>query len=153
MLHPKKPEAHILTHQRRQEQMTDNYKNESQKNSKLIQVDAPCFESEVVQSRRPVLAAFLADWSQPCRIIEPVLDEIASTCSGKLTVVQIDADANPDLSLWYEIVSIPTLLYFVAGGVRARIVGTASKEAILAKLEAASNTEQNKQEETHEPKN
>jgi thioredoxin 1 len=82
-----------------------------------------------------------------------VLDEIASIYSERLRVVWVNADDNPDLSLWYEIESIPTLLYFVAGNVRARIVGTASKEAILAKLEAASNTEQNKQEETHEPKN
>lgn len=133
--------------------MTDNYKNESQNNSKPIQVDNANFESDVRQSKQPVLVAFLADWSRPCQIIEPVLDEIASIYSEKLRVVRVNADDNPDLSLWYEIGSIPTLLYFVAGNVRAKIVGTASKEAILAKLEVASNTEQNKQEETHEPTN
>jgi len=115
--------------------MTDKDISESQNNPKPIQVDAARFDSEVLQSRRPVLVAFLAPWSRPCQIIEPVLDDIASTCSGKLTVVRIDADASPELSLWYEIGSIPTLLYFAAGNVRARIVGTVSKEAILSKLD------------------
>jgi thioredoxin 1 len=50
-------------------------------------------------------------------------------------IVKVNADDNPDLSLWYEVQSIPTLLYFVDGSIRAKVVGTASKEAILAKLE------------------
>lgn len=133
--------------------MADRHMNESQNNSKPIQVDNANFESEVRQSRQPVLVAFLAPWSRPCQVLEPVLEEIASICSEKLRVVSVNADDNPDLSLWYDVQFIPTLLYFVAGGVRVRVVGTASREAILAKLEAASNAEQDKQEETHEPTN
>ena len=65
-----------------------------------------------------------------------MLDEIASECAGKLKVVRVNADTNLDLSLWYDVQSIPTLLYFVSGNVRAKIIGTATKEAILSKLES-----------------
>ena len=66
----------------------------------------------------------------------PVLNQIMRASSGSVKFVQINSDDNPDLSLGYGIHSIPVLLYFVEGVVRARITGTASKEAILAKLES-----------------
>lgn len=103
--------------------------------SKPVQVDAASFNAAVLRSRRPVLAAFLATWSRPCQMLEPVLDEIASACCGRLKVARIDADENPDLSLLYDIQSIPTLLHFVAGTVRWRIVGTVGKAAVLSRLE------------------
>jgi len=83
---------------------------------------------------QPVLVAFSAAWSRPCQILDSVLEEVAATCAGREKVVRINADNNPDLSLVWNIQSIPTLLYFVDGNLRARIVGTASKEAILSKL-------------------
>lgn len=81
------------------------------------------------------MVAFLAPWSQPCRIFGPVLEEVADACAKTLKVVRLNADSFPDLGVWYNIHSIPTLLCFVNGEVRVRIVGTASKEAILSKLE------------------
>ena len=93
------------------------------------------FKSEVLDSKRPVLAVFWASWSRACRVVEPVLDEIMAEVGGRVKLVRINADANPGLALWHGIQSLPTLVYFVEGLVRARIVGTASKEAILAKLE------------------
>ncbi|HVM61276.1 MAG TPA: thioredoxin domain-containing protein [Verrucomicrobiae bacterium] len=101
-----------------------------------MQIDNGNFDSEVLNSKQPVLVAFLTSWSRPCAVILPVLDEIASECAGKLKVVRVNADTNLDLSLWYDVQSIPTLLYFVTGNVRAKIVGTATKEAILSKLES-----------------
>ena len=95
------------------------------------------FETEVLRSPRPVLVAFGASWSRPCLVIKAVLDEVAASCGAGVKVVKVNADDNPDLSLWYDIQSIPTLLCFVDGEVRARVVGTASKEAILAKLHSA----------------
>jgi thioredoxin 1 len=62
------------------------------------------------------------------------MEEVAAACAGREKVVRINADNNPDLSLIWKIQSIPTLLYFVDGKLRGRIVGTASKEAILSKL-------------------
>ena len=109
--------------------VTENY-------TRAVQVDELNFDLEVLQSEQPVLVAFLTIWSRPCAILAPVLDEIASEYSGKLKVVRVNADTNLDLSLWYDVRSVPTLLYFVAGNVRTKIVGTASKEAILSKLES-----------------
>ena len=110
--------------------------NPSDNNKKPVQADNRNFDSEVLNSKQPVLVAFLTSWSRPCAVILPVLDEIASECAGKLKVVRVNADTNLDLSLWYDVQSIPTLLYFVTGNVRAKIVGTATKEAILSKLES-----------------
>ena len=94
------------------------------------------FESEVLQGKLPTLVAFWAPWSRPCQILEATLDEVAATCVGSVKVVKVNADDNPELSMWYGIQSIPTLLYFVGGNLRARLVGTASKEAITSKLQA-----------------
>jgi len=110
--------------------------NASDNNTEPVQIDNGNFDSEVLNSKQPVLVAFLTSWSRPCAVILPVLDEIASECAGKLKVVRVNADTNLDLSLWYDVQSIPTLLYFVTGNVRAKIVGTATKEAILSKLES-----------------
>jgi thioredoxin 1 len=96
------------------------------------------FDLEVLKSTTPVLVAFVAPWSQACRVLDSVLAEVAGACLGRVRVLKINADDNPDLSLWYEIQSIPSLLLFVNGLPRARLVGTASKEAILAKLQAVS---------------
>ncbi len=95
------------------------------------------FDSEVLRSERPVLVAFWAPWSTACRVAEPVLSEVMSEIPGGVRLVRINADENPHLSLWYGIQSLPTLLYFVDGAVLARIVGTASKEDILAQLRSS----------------
>ena len=92
------------------------------------------FTTEVLTSQQPVLVAFLSPWSRPCQVSDSVLQEIARECAGKIKVVKVNADDSLDLSLGYEIRFVPTLLYFVGGKPRERIVGTASKEAILAKL-------------------
>ena len=97
-------------------------------------VEQTDFASEVLKAGKPVLAVFTAPWSRPCQVLEATLNEVVPACGGRVEVVKINADDQPDLSLWYDIQSIPTLLYFVAGRVQARVVGTASKEAILTKL-------------------
>jgi thioredoxin 1 len=114
--------------------------NKSQNQTGAVEVNEADFPTEVLQSKQPVLVEFWASWSRPCHILESVLNEIAATSAGKLKIVKVNADDNPDLSLWYEVESIPTLLYFVDGLIRAKVVGTASKEAILAKLEPSSTT-------------
>jgi thioredoxin 1 len=78
---------------------------------------------------------------RPCRILDAVLEEVAAACDGRGKVVRIDADNHPDLSMVWQIQSIPTLLYFVDGDLRARIVGTASKEAILSKLQSVTDSD------------
>jgi len=100
-----------------------------------VEIKEGDFQAEVLESKQPVLVEFWAPWSRPCQILGSVLNEIATAYGGKVRIVRVNSDDNPDLSLWYEVQSIPTLLYFVNGSVRAKVVGTASKEAILAKLE------------------
>jgi thioredoxin 1 len=92
------------------------------------------FESAVLQSTKPVLVVFCAPWSKPCKVIDTALVEVAKTCAGHVEILKVDADDNPHLSLWYGVQSIPTLLCFVAGSLREKVVGTASKEAILTVL-------------------
>jgi len=104
----------------------------------ILEINEPAFELEVLKAEQPVLVNFWADWSQPCRRLGSVLEEVAAGCNGRAKIVKVNADDNPNLGLSYWIQSIPTLLYFINGEERARIVGTASKEAILAKLESLS---------------
>ena len=92
------------------------------------------FAAEVLRSKEPVLVVFWAPWSRACQALTSVLPELASALQGKARVVKVNADDSLDLSLLYDIHSIPTLLCFVGGTPRLRIVGTATKEAILAKL-------------------
>jgi thioredoxin 1 len=102
----------------------------------ILEINEPDFEVAVLNSRQPVLVNFWADWSRPCRRLGLVLEEVAAACDVRAKVVKVNADANPRLGMAYWIQSIPTLLYFINGRDRARIVGTASKEAILAQLES-----------------
>jgi len=110
--------------------------NRTRNEERVLEVGKTNFESEVLGSRQPVLVVFWAPWSRACRVLRPVLNQIMRTLTGGVKFVKINADENPDLSLWYGIHSIPVLLYFVDGVVRARITGTASKEAILSKLQS-----------------
>jgi thioredoxin 1 len=103
-----------------------------------VEVSEASFQSEVLRTRQPVVAAFWAPWSRPCQILDWELDEVARACAGSAKVVKVNADDNPDLSLCYDIQSVPTLLFFVDGVLHARVVGTTSRAAILARLQADS---------------
>lgn len=103
--------------------------------SLLLIIPAAKFRTEVLESEQPVLVEFWTSWSRPCQVFDSVLQELAREWSGKIKIVKVNADGSLDLSLWYEIQSIPTLIYFVKGKPCVRIVGTASKEAILEKLQ------------------
>jgi thioredoxin 1 len=96
------------------------------------------FKEEVLDFEQPVLVEFWAPWSRPCQVMDSVLQELASAWAGNVKVVKVNADDSLDLSLLYEIQSVPTLVYFVRGNPCLRIIGTASKEAILAKIQAFS---------------
>jgi thioredoxin 1 len=101
-------------------------------------ITAETFTTEVLTSKKPALVEFSSPWSRLCQVSDFVLQEIARECAGKIKVVKVNADDSLDLSLAYEIRFVPTLLYFVGGKPRERVVGTASKEAILAKLKPLS---------------
>lgn len=106
------------------------------KTNQVEEINGSEFEREVLRSRLPVLVGFLAGWSQPCRLVEPVLEEVAQACTGSARVLKVNVDDNPDLGTLYGIQSIPTVSYFINGTVREQIVGMASAKAFLAKLQS-----------------
>ena len=98
------------------------------------EINEPEFETEVLRSAQPVLVGFLTGWSKPCLLVEPVLDEVAHACNGNAQIFKVNVDDNPDLGTIYGVQSIPMLIFFLNGMVRAKIVGMVSSKAILAKL-------------------
>ena len=99
-----------------------------------VEIPAAEFKAEVLDSKLPVLVEFWTRWSRPCQMFDSVLQELSRELAGKIKIVKVNADDSLELSLCYEIQSIPTLIYFIARKPCVRIVGTASKEAILDKL-------------------
>ena len=101
----------------------------------IIEINEANFEAEVLQSNQPVLVDFWAQWCGPCKMLAPLLDEIAVEQNGRAKVVKVNVDENPTLAQRYNIQSIPTLLYFAGGQVRDRTIGVLSKQSIISKLE------------------
>ena len=93
------------------------------------------FDSEVVNSEVPVLVDFWAAWCGPCRAIAPTVEELATEYGGKLKVVKVDVDENPDISGKYQVQSIPTLLVFKGGEVVERLIGAYPKAVLVSKLQ------------------
>ncbi|MDA1182635.1 MAG: thioredoxin [Bacteroidetes bacterium] len=94
------------------------------------------FNEIVLQSDKPVLVDFWAEWCGPCRMIGPVVDELANEYDGKAVIGKLNVDENPDISTNYAVRSIPTLLVFKNGQIVDKIVGAASKQTIASKIEA-----------------
>ena len=92
------------------------------------------FQQEVLDSSMPVLVDFTAEWCGPCKMLSPIVDEIASQYEGKLRVVKVDADANENVMQQYGILGLPTLMLFKNGEVVERITGFKPKDKILGKL-------------------
>jgi len=92
------------------------------------------FQQEVLNSDRPVLVDFWAEWCAPCKLIEPLVDELANEYKDKLKVGKVDVDSNPQISMQYGIRSIPTLLIFKNGQAVDQIIGAVPKNTILQKL-------------------
>jgi thioredoxin 1 len=92
------------------------------------------FDKEVLSSDLPVLVDFWAEWCGPCRMIGPIIDEIAKDLQGKLKVVKVNVDEAQDVAGNYRIMSIPTLLLFKGGEVVTQVVGAMPKDQLLAKI-------------------
>jgi thioredoxin 1 len=92
------------------------------------------FEEKVLRSATPVLVDFWADWCGPCHMVAPTLEEIATEKATKLTIAKLDVDANPETARRYGILSIPSMVLFVDGAEKRRIVGARGKSQILKEL-------------------
>ena len=99
-----------------------------------LTVSDDSFAEDVLGSNTPVLVDFWATWCGPCRMVAPVLEEIASEKAGALTVAKLDVDANPTTARDFQVVSIPTLILFKNGQPVKRIVGAKGKAALLREI-------------------
>jgi len=93
------------------------------------------FEQEVIQADVPVLVDFWAEWCQPCRMLAPTIDELATEFDGRVKVGKVDTDSNRDVSVKFEISAIPTIMLFKDGEVVRKFVGVTSKQEFSGELE------------------
>ncbi|RKY84534.1 thioredoxin [candidate division KSB1 bacterium] len=102
----------------------------------MIEFTDDNFDREVIKSDKPVLVDFWAEWCAPCRMISPIIEEIAKEYEGKIKVGKLNVETYPDIASRYSIMSIPTLLIFKDGKVEDQIIGTVPKKKIKKKLES-----------------
>ncbi len=100
----------------------------------LVHITDDGFEESVTRSSLPVVLDFWAPWCGPCRMMEPVLDELASEYAGKVVVGKLNVDENPKTAMAYDILSIPTLLVFSGGAVVKKLVGAMPKKRLVEEL-------------------
>lgn len=92
------------------------------------------FAADVLQSKKPVLVDFGAEWCHPCRQLDPIIDELAQEWQGRVKVVKLDIDSNVQTTMKYGVMGVPTLMLFVQGDAKERITGYQPKSRILEKL-------------------
>jgi thioredoxin 1 len=100
-----------------------------------INVTDATFDDEVLASDTPVLVDFWADWCGPCKMVAPVLEQIAAEYAGRLTIAKLDIDANPKTPVKYGVIGAPTLNLYKNGEVVQQIVGAKPKRQLLAAIE------------------
>lgn len=100
----------------------------------IVKLSDSTFDEAIGGADTAVLVDFWADWCGPCKMIAPVLEDIASEQAGKITIAKLNVDDNPDTARRYEIFSIPTLLVFKNGEVQKRLVGAKGKAQLLQDL-------------------
>jgi thioredoxin 1 len=102
--------------------------------TELEYVTQDTFQTEVVNSTEPVLVDVTAVWCAPCRMLDPVVKQLAEEWQGKMKIVKLDADENPSVLMQYGILGIPTLMFFKGGKLQERMTGFLPKEKLMAKL-------------------
>ncbi len=105
-------------------------------NSTVIKLDESNFDRELTQDDKPVIVDFWAEWCGPCKMIAPLLDEIAREKTGAVKVAKVNVDENQSLSFKYNIRAIPALLFFKNGQLRDQVTGVMSKKDLLNRIEA-----------------
>src|SRR5246127_3471499 len=104
-------------------------------NSATIELNESNFENEVTKSDKPVIVDFWAEWCGPCKMISPLLDELASEYDSRVRIGKVNIDEEQGLAAQYGIRAIPTLLFFKNGEVAGQVVGMASKRDLKANID------------------
>ena len=102
----------------------------------VVQVTDQNFESTVGASQQPVLVDFWATWCAPCKMLKPMVEELATEYAGRVTIAELDVDANPNTASKFGVLSIPTLILFRGGKPAQRIVGYQPKANLRQKIDA-----------------
>ena len=102
--------------------------------SDLAHVNESDFQQEVLEAGQPVLVDFTAVWCAPCKMLDPLVRQLAQEWDGKVKVVKLDVDENPDLAMHYQVMSVPTLMLFIGGQPSQRISGYQPKDKIVARF-------------------
>ena len=100
----------------------------------LLHLKTNEFDKEVLQSNQPVLVDFSATWCGPCQMMGPVMEKLAKDCEGKAIVANIDIDENSDLAMKYNIMSVPSMLFFKNGEIKEQVIGAVPEEHLSEKL-------------------
>jgi thioredoxin 1 len=100
----------------------------------IFEVSESSFQSEVLSAGEPVLVDFSAVWCGPCKMLDPIVEQLAKDWNGKVKVVKLDVDDNPNIAMQYQVMGVPTLMLFINGKTRERITGYQPKDRILSKL-------------------
>lgn len=100
----------------------------------LLELSDATFQQEVLEADTPVLVDFTATWCGPCHLLAPIVDELARDLSGKVKVARLDIDQNMGTTVEYGVMGVPTLILFVKGQAKERLVGFMPKDRILSKI-------------------
>lgn len=100
----------------------------------ILEINEEQFQTEVLESAGPVLVDFGAVWCHPCKMLDPLVHELAAEWGARVKVVKLDVDHNPAVAMTYQVMSVPTLMLFKGGQVQERLVGYKAKDQIAGKF-------------------
>ncbi|NLA04533.1 MAG: thioredoxin [Firmicutes bacterium] len=103
--------------------------------AEIMAVNETDFEEKVIREQLPVLVDFWAPWCAPCKMIAPVLDDLAATYQGRLKILKVNVDENPQLAGQYQVMGIPAMLLFKGGALVDSFVGVMPKQTLVGKIE------------------